>query len=410
MRLGSSMKRTILCLGTLCALAAPIGWAGAEEAELSGSVSAEIRFFPKDPKFADQDDRHFAPSIAAEPEFRWDARDDLRLTVIPFLRYDAADTEERTHWDLREANLYYEGESWDGTAGLGKVFWGVAESRHLVDIINQSDMVEDIDGEDKLGQPMVNVNFLQDWGTVGLFVLPGFRERTFPGDSARLRGGLPVDEDQTQYENGQGKRHVDFAARYAHYFGNWDVGVSHFHGTSREPRFVTVSTPDGAALAPVYDLIDQTGVDLQYTSDAWLWKFEGIRHSGFRTSNSFYAMVGGFEYTLYGIADSDADLGLLAEYLWDGRDSGAPTTLFDRDVFTGMRLALNDVQSTEALLGLVTDTRNGEMLLFAEAERRIGDSLKAEIEGRFFLNADSNSPSASLEDDGQVTLRLNWYF
>ena len=41
--------------------------------------------------------------------------------------------------------------------GAAKVFWGTAESRHLVDIINQTDAVEDIDEEDKLGQPMVKV-------------------------------------------------------------------------------------------------------------------------------------------------------------------------------------------------------------------------------------------------------------
>lgn len=388
-----------------------IGSVSAQELEISGSLSGELRTFPQSPQFADQDDRHFEASVALEPEFRAYFDNDLRITVIPFLRVDEADPDERTHFDLREANAYYEGADWDVTLGLGKVFWGVAESRHLVDVINQSDSVEDLDGEEKLGQPMVNVNFLRDWGTVGLFVLPGFRERTFPGDSNRLRGSKPVDEDQTIYESGQGKRHVDFAARYSHYFGDWDVGVSHFYGTSRDPRFIEVSLADGtSAFAPVYDLVHQTGVDVQYTADEWLWKFEGIRHGGFQTSDSFFAMVGGVEYTIYGISDTAADLGLLAEYLWDDRKAGAASTFLDRDVFTGMRLALNDADSTEALVGIITDTATGEMLFSAEAERRIGDTMKAELESRFFLNADATTQAAALKDDGQVTLRLNWYF
>jgi hypothetical protein len=388
------------------------GVAVAQEVDVSGSLSGELRVFPEDPRFADQDDRHFEPSLAFEPEFRAEWDDGTRVTVIPFLRYDPADLKGRTHVDLREANIYVEGDDWDVTAGLGKVFWGVAESRHLVDVINQTDLVEDIDGEDKLGQPMVNLTLLRDWGTVGLFVLPGFRERTFPDTESRLRGSAPIDTAQTQYESAAENKRVDFATRYSHFFGNWDIGVSHFHGTSRDPRFVEVTRNDGsAAFAPVYDVIHQTGLDAQFTTDAWLWKLEAIRHSGFRSGGgAFLAAVGGFEYTLFGVADSAADLGLLAEYLWDDRKAGAPVTLFDRDVFTGARLALNDAQSTEALVGLVTDTGTREMLMLAEAERRIGDTMKAEIELRYFLNVDATSPTAGLRDDGQATFRLNWYF
>ena len=49
--------------------------------------------------------------------------------------------------------------------GINKVFWGgFAETRHLVNIVNRSDIVEDMDEEDKLGQPMVAVGFEKDWG------------------------------------------------------------------------------------------------------------------------------------------------------------------------------------------------------------------------------------------------------
>ena len=41
--------------------------------------------------------------------------------------------------------------------GLRKVYWGVTESQHLVDVINQTEGVENLDGEDKLGQPMLNL-------------------------------------------------------------------------------------------------------------------------------------------------------------------------------------------------------------------------------------------------------------
>ena len=74
------------------------------------------------------------------------------------------------------------------------------ESRHRVDYINQTDGVEDVDGEDKLGQPMLNLGLQRDWGDLNFFYLPYFRERTFPGTKGRLRAPLVVDTDRARYE------------------------------------------------------------------------------------------------------------------------------------------------------------------------------------------------------------------
>ena len=62
--------------------------------------------------------------------------------------------------------------------GAMKVFWrsGYGDTT-MEDIVNQSDTLEDIDEEDKLGQPMINLDVQKDWGRLDLFVLPSFRER-----------------------------------------------------------------------------------------------------------------------------------------------------------------------------------------------------------------------------------------
>ena len=267
--------------------------------------------------------------------------------------------------------------------------------------------MEDIDQEDFLGQPMVNLATQQDWGRLDVFVLPGFRERTFPGRKGRLRTALPVDEDAAEFDSDLGQAHVDVAARYAHFFGDWDVGASYFYGTGREPRLVPNAT--GSRLEPRYDLIHQGGLDLQYTQDAWLWKLEAIVREG--QGDVFAAAVGGFEYTLFQVFESTTDLGLLAEVLYDGRDQGeAPTTTADNDVFVGARLALNDIQDTSALLGVVVDVEDGSTALFVEAERRLGDSWKLELEGRMFLSVDDSDPLSAIEDDDLVTLRLSYFF
>ncbi len=394
----------LAALGLLAAFPAAAGeWA------FSGSAGAEMRTFPVRPAYAEQNDATFSPSVSFEPEivYEWNAGDD-RLTVTPFARLDAHDG-NRTHWDLREANWLHIGDRWDLVAGIGKVFWGVTESRHLVDIVNQTDLVENPDGEDKLGQPMVNLNFDRDWGALGLFLLPGFRERTFPDDEARLRGPLPIDGNNATYDSGAGARHVDFALRWSHVVGDWDIGLSHFRGSSREPRFVPgIGAGGQPVLVPHYDQIDQTGLDLQLTTGAWLWKLEAMTRGGH--GGRFQAVVGGSEYTFHQVGGGNADLGLLAEFLYDGRDADAPPTLADDDVFIGARLTLNDPQDSTLLAGAVIDRSSGATALSLEAERRLGDSWKLELEARLFFAAPPDDVLFGVRDDDHATLRLTRYF
>ncbi|MEP6146591.1 MAG: hypothetical protein ABJ201_04215, partial [Nisaea sp.] len=119
--------------------------------ETSLELGMELRVFPGDPAFGSQQDRAASPSFYLEPEITadWNGGDD-RFTLVPYARVDQ-DDDSRTHVDLREANWLHFGDGYDLVVGADKVFWGVTESRHLVDIVNQSDGVEDVDGEDKLG-------------------------------------------------------------------------------------------------------------------------------------------------------------------------------------------------------------------------------------------------------------------
>lgn len=387
------------------------GAASAGEWDFSGSIAGEIRAFPNSPQFDEQDDTRLSPSIAFEPEvvYEWNRGDD-RITFVPFGRYDAHD-DNRSHVDLRELNWLHVGDDWDSVIGVDKVFWGVTESRHLVDIINQDDSVEDVDGEDKLGQPMLNLNLFRDWGTLSGFILPGFRERPFRSNNARLRGSLPVDDDNATFESNAEEHHIDFALRWSHTFDDLDIGLAHFHGTSREPRLLPRVNPDGrVVLIPRYDQIDQTSLDAQLTKDAWLWKLEAITRSG--QGDRFFATVAGFEYTLFGIFDSNADLGLLAEYLYDGRDEDdAPAVITDDDIFLGARATLNDEQDTTFLIGGIIDREEQSTLFSVEAERRLGEFWKLELEGRLFLNIDDEDLILNgIRDDDVITLRLTRFF
>ena len=78
--------------------------------------------------------------------------------------------------------------------GISKEFWGVTETSHRVDIINQTDFTEGFDGEEKLGQPMIKVSLEKQWGLLDFYALLGFRERNFSGIEGRLRLPLSINE------------------------------------------------------------------------------------------------------------------------------------------------------------------------------------------------------------------------
>jgi hypothetical protein len=398
------MKRYLL-VSLLVALL-PLSPASGGELDISGNLEAQIRSFWQDPAWAGQDDRALQPTVVSTTEIRWyGLAGNQRAALIPYLRWDASD-DERSLADLREAYWAFEGDDYEVLVGANTVFWGVTESVHLVDIINQTDFAGDIDGEDKLGQPMVSLMLQRDWGEITAFVMPYFRERTFAGSEGSFRPPLPVDTDSAVYESSHEENHVDLALRFSHYIGDIDIGLNLFSGTSREPHFVPA--PDGDSLLPVYDQIVQVGVDLQYTKEAWLWKLEAIVRDG--VTHRFAAAVGGFEYTLYQVAESAADVGLLLEYQYDDRNEFEPVTIADNDVFVATRLAFNDVQDTAVLAGVSYDTDTGETFLNIEAERRFGQNWFGEMRLRAFSGAKPGDSTYFLKKDDYVQLSISRYF
>lgn len=385
------------------ALLAPLA---AIAGEWSGYVAAEARGFfhaPIDP------DQHGANvSLAAEPEFshHWDGRKQS-FRFVPFLRWDQHDS-RRSHVDVRELSWVKAAQAWELRVGVRKLFWGVTESQHLVDVINQTDLVENIDGEDKLGQPMINLALIHDWGTLDLFALTGFRERRFPGRDGRLRTIPPIDSGLSQFESARGRGRVDTAVRWRQTIGAFDIGLAHFHGTARDPRLLPGLDGLGRiVLIPFYDVVDQSSLDLQATLGQWLWKLELVsrRQQGER----FTAATGGFEYTLVGVLNSAIDLGLLAEYLWDDRDERAPTP-FQDDLFLGARLAFNDAQSTDLLAGVIGDRDLDTRFYNLEASRRIGDHWKLSLELRALSGVPPADPFYSLRRDDYLQIELSRYF
>lgn len=417
------MTRRLACalIAGLVAGMPPSVVAGNAWERLDSSLTAgiEYRYFPGEP--LDERQRRHYGSVSLQPEshLSWDDRDQS-ITLSLFGRVDSKD-DERSHADVREAFYRFTARNLEWRIGVRKVFWGVTESVHLVDVINQTDLVEDIDGEDKLGQPMVNLTWFSGIGTIDFFFLPYFRERTFSAPDGRPRTLLPVATDRPRYQDSDKRHNLGAAIRYFKGFGPTEVGLYYFRGPDREPRFdfgfdscTVTATFDGPPLltpgpqagscanppsgeppplvtidevrvdtvnpvfVPVYDEIQQVGLDAQYIRGGLLLKLESIYQDA--PVQDFTALAAGFEYSFYGVFGSAVDIGVLTEYLYDTRGQIEPdiaraadriarsgslsfrspadaqafqaalrpqdAAAFQDDLFLGVRITPNDVQNT----------------------------------------------------------------
>ena len=367
----------------------------------------EARVFASEPLFEGQEDH--SGSVSANLEYYQDFDDGYQQFVFTgFGRVDSAD-DERTYVDLRELYWWKDFNQVELFIGARKVFWGVTESVQIVDIINQTDVVENINRDEKLGQPMVQLVFEQDWGTLEAFVLPYFREQTFPGAEGRLRPGLPIIEP-AQYQSTDEESHVDLALRWSHYFSVWDIGLSHFSGTSRDPIFLPVfnDASDPIGLVQFYPLIEQTGLDLQATVGAWLWKLE-LASLYQKDAQRNTRAAGGLEYTFFTVGGGNSDIGVIAEYQFDDRPEPI-ASIAQNDLALGMRWALNDIDGSEFLFIYSRDLDSSNTFVSAEVSRRITDRWKIEAQAITFIDIEPDTLEFDLRDDDHLQIEMRYYF
>ena len=366
--------------------------------ERYGEVSFENRSFSEQGLF-DQQKNHY--SFTLSPEFYFESEDqNTSFTFKTKIRKDSLDN-ERNLFDIQDLSLIKVKNSYETRIGIRRDFWGVTETVHRVDIINQTDQVESFDGEDKLGQPMINFSLERDWGVLDIYALIGFRERTFAGEKGRLRAPFLIDTNSAIYESGAKNLRTDFAFRWSQSYRNLEIALSHFSGTSREPKFINKTA---SSKTPYYGIIDQTGLEALYIMGSLALKLEAISRSG--QGDRFSAATVGFEYTQVGILSSRLDLGWILELNYDDRYEESPFAL-------GTRLIFNDMYDSQILSGVMRNEETGETNVFVEASKRIGNCCRMSFESIYF-NGGNNSNKMQkmfehLKQDDFVRLEFIYY-
>jgi hypothetical protein len=366
--------------------------------EVLGELILENRSFFKEGHL-NKDKQHssftFSPEIYIEDN----------ETIFHFkskFRKDSQDT-NRNLIDIQELYFLSIGESREIKYGISKEFWGVTETNHRVDIINQTDFTEALDGEEKLGQPMIKVSFEESWGNLDIYALLGFRERKFFGKEGRLTLPVMIDKDESVYESSAKDSRTDFAIRWSNYYDQLDIAISYFSGNSREPRIIPIDEASSKRI-PLYETIDQVGVELTYLIGSLALKAEIISRSG--QEERFSASTAGFEYTQVGIFESRIDLGWILEINHDDRLDSSPSVL-------GTRLSLNDAYDSQILSGIVWNEKSGEIGFLLESSRRVGECCLISLEGFYFDDTDIDNGQPKLfeafKDDDFLKLEFTYY-
>ncbi|MGB1512755.1 MAG: hypothetical protein ACPG9A_11780, partial [Paracoccaceae bacterium] len=241
--------------------------------EVNLTISPQVSYFPSHAEGTIEYGKSVELKLDAYHDF-----DAYRAELEVIARADADDKGRRLV-EARQAYLRRSFSNFDLYIGQRQTFWGKAESRNVVDVINQSDAAANQGSEAKLGAPSLSLDGYFDFGDLQLWYISKFRERTFNDNKAVTT---------ILYERSEGKEADDIAARFSTFSGDWDLAVSAFKGTAREPHI------DSSALNATYMLQETVGFEAQFTGDPTLLKWESLH--GTQSGTGFDAAVAGLEY------------------------------------------------------------------------------------------------------------------
>ena len=366
--------------------------------EVNGTLSSRLDFFPDHADGTISEGRSAEVKIDAFHDF-----EDSRIVAELIGRVDEKDSGRRIT-ESRQAYIRTPVAGFDFFIGNRQEFWGKAESKNVVDVINQSDAASNEGQSAKLGAPSISAERYLDIGDLQLWYIAGFREKPFNDSDAHPSSGLPV--STAQFVRKDGKDADDFAARLSSFLGDWDIAGSVFYGTAREPILSVVN--DGTALNPYYALQKSVGLEAQYTGDATLLKWESLHgtQSSLQGSHDFAAAVAGVEYTYYGAFETVWDIGLIGEIQHDDR----PQSAANQFGVAGVRLVFNDVADSNILFLASADRKVDQSRVSFEASRRINDYTSMKLSTQFYNARTPSKAFGTLADDDAVTLTLNMFF
>ncbi|ARU86484.1 hypothetical protein [Pseudomonas sp. M30-35] len=378
----------------------------AHGASVRGSVGVDTTLYSDEPLYQNQSSRDVLGSGYADLSLAAESESGDRYDLSLFSRI-SPDRQHKVTGDIRQASVWISTDLADYKFGVLKQTWGMLEAWSPVDIINQRDMAEDFQGKVKLGQPGAVAAFKLDDSVLSLYGTTYARERRFGEGRDRLRI-LPAPITDEHYERGRWA--PDFAARYQFRLGDSiDIAVSQFKGHNREPVLQALADRNGVyAFTADYQTIEQTGLEAQYVYGDSIFKSEVIYQDG--AEDSFFGGGVGAETNFATWLGGMGDLTLYAEFYHDDRSDQAPITPFQRDIFTGARYSLNDLNGYMLELRNTHDLEWQSNLIDLRASRRMFNDGVLSISLIKAANAKKDPALQGFRNDSYFKIGYAWYY
>ena len=316
-----------------------------------------------------------------------------------FGRFDALD-QGRAVLVIEEAWAEYKKGPVRIRAGLDILNWTATEAFHPADIINSRNLDSDVENFEKLGEPMLALQWRFGSGAINAYYMPAYPSPIFPSRASRLGFGPPGLELGDAVRLGPDGEKLSGAAlqgalRYTQTIGHVDLGLHVVHHLDRSQPSI-VFDPEALTLAPLYRTVTQIGGTYQHVIEGLILKVEaGYRIFSATGIATPYGMLPdldhaqlavGFEYGLLHESGVESTFILEGQALV-GLDEAErlSASIFQRDVLFGYRISLNDTAGTTLLLSAIADLeRAGEVLVSFSYACRLSDTFTLKAAARVY--------------------------
>lgn len=418
-----------------------------------GEVRFESRHFLKDDNL-ETEDAGVGLFSRLETRTSWG---DFDLNFSGYGRVDHKD-ESRSFATLEDAYLSYRfGSAFEYGLKLGyQVFnWSVMDAFYPIDRINSRNFDSSPEQLEKMGELTVEFN-MDVWdGDFSLYYFPSFQGPRLPSSSNRFGSGFNLYSARVVESDGvKSSRGADqFGLRLYQFIGGADIEFHYLNHIDRfnpivgyhefsEVPLVGIIPDNSDIIRPYFYRVQQSGLSLQKAFGPTVFKFEGlyrwyaesdekvliassldpnsiVQNSEFSNGPKDHGeMAFGFDYT-YGLF-SGHDLNILLEYsiiLGLNRKERQQASIFQNDLFFGLRYSFNDINSKEILLTSIFDLeRSEEFLLGLKYSQRLAEVWGIDL-GLQWFNASGvevgrqvGAGLDSLKNDQYFFLNITRYF
>lgn len=416
---------------------------GEGDFEGQGEVAFEFRSFEDD-----SDDQTIENNLSIFTRLEESYKGENSKHILRgFARADKKDR-ERSVIIIEDAYLSWEYGDEEITSFLigKKLFnWTATEAFHPNDFVNSRNFDSDLENIEKKGEAVVELNQTFGNGEVSLYYFPRFSAPKFPGRRSHLSQGVGL-ASPIIYEGNRASEDYNvfqYGAKFEYGFDFADVGIYALRHIDRSSPiigtnaftynpFLNVNLPNDLNTfknnpTPYFFETFELGMNLTIPLETFILKFEGnsknflkeeiiiLTPKGLRRPTDYKEVVLGLEVPFS--HDSGAETNVFAEFsglFGVVKETRAELSLFQRDLFLGLRHAINDEMGTEYFFSMITDLeRKKERLFNLSFARRLSDIWKMKVGMKVYSAPQKGDSPLGLElydKDSHAQVTFTRYF